>query len=335
MAPLRFVQSPGTFTVEEIPLFPPCGHGSHAYLTVRRAGSSTPFLLGEIRRRLRLAEEDLGCAGMKDRDAVAVQTFSIPSRLRAQAELAFGELGCEVLSSALHTHKLRTGKLAGNRFTVRVEGAEPTDGETLEADLRRIEAEGMPNAFGPQRFADRSGLEEGRKIFLGHRPSGPFRRARFLVSAFQALLFNDWLEARRSRGLLPWPVPGDVMKRHDSGGEFPAEEVDETLLARVRSLEISPAGPLFGGKMARASKEALQFEEETLARHGLTVRDVASARAPGARRPMRVPVGRVEFVWTDGGAVLSFTLPPGSYASVLLGEAGIEIVPPPRREGAA
>ncbi|MEW5765606.1 MAG: tRNA pseudouridine(13) synthase TruD [Acidobacteriota bacterium] len=331
MAGLRFVQSPGTFTVEEVPLFPPCGRGYHAYLTVRRAGCSTPFLLGELRRRLRLAEEDLGCAGMKDRDAVAVQTFSIPSRLQKQAELAFGELGCEVLSSALHTHKLRTGKLAGNRFTVRVEGDGPSDAEALEAGLRRLEAEGMPNAFGPQRFADRSGLEEGRKIFLGHRPSGPFRRARFLVSAYQALLFNDWLEARRSAGRFPWPVAGDVMKRHDSGGEFPAEEVDETLLDRVRRLEISPSGPLFGGKMARASGEALQFEEDILARHGLGWRDVSSARAPGARRPMRVPVGEIGLERAGRGAVLTFTLPPGSYASVLLAEAGIEVVPPPRR----
>ena len=87
--------------------------------------------------------------------------------------------------------------------------------------------------------------------------------------------------------------------------------------------------------MARASREALRFEEEILARHGLAARDVSSARAPGTRRPMRVPVGRVELERTDGGAVLSFTLPPGSYASVLLGEAGIEVVPPPRREDPA
>jgi tRNA pseudouridine13 synthase len=330
VAALRFVQSPDTFTVEEIPLFPPCGHGTHAYLTVERAECSTPFLLGELRRRLRLAEEDLGCAGMKDRDARAVQTFSVPARLQKQAENAFADLGCRILSAALHTHKLRTGKLAGNRFTVRVEAPGPADAEALAAGVRRIEAEGMPNAFGPQRFADLSGLEEGRRLFLGLRPSGPFRRARFLVSAFQALLFNDWLEIRRARGLFPWPLAGDVMKRHDSGGEFEAEEADDALLERVRNLEVSPAGPLFGRKMARASRDALVFEEQVLARRSLTVRDVAAARAPGARRPMRVPVGTVSLEPGEAEAVLSFTLPPGSYASVLLSEAGVEVVPPRR-----
>ncbi len=94
---MRFRQSPATFTVAELPLFAPSGRGDHLYLTVRRSGMSTPFLLRELQRRLRLKEGDLGCAGMKDRDAVSVQTLSLPRHAARQAERALRELGVEVV----------------------------------------------------------------------------------------------------------------------------------------------------------------------------------------------------------------------------------------------
>ena len=330
---MKFTQGPDTFTVEEMPLFEPSGRGGHAYLTVRRAGMSTPFLLGELRRRLRLNEEELGCAGMKDRDAVAVQTLSVPATARHAAEGHLAKLGVEVLSSAFHEHKLRTGKLAGNRFTVAVDLEDPSELQILQEGCRRLEAEGLPNAFGPQRFADGSGIEEGRRLFLGLRPSGPFRRARFAVSVFQARIFNELLDLRRRRGSYPWPVSGDLMKRHDSGGEFVAAEEDlPALRERVADLQVSPAGPIIGRKMARAAGEALALELEVLGAHGLDIRSLAATRAPGTRRFLRVPLGRVRLAPQEGRAVLSFFLPPGSYASVLLVELGVEVIPPPRRE---
>jgi tRNA pseudouridine13 synthase len=39
----------------------------------------------------------------------------------------------------------------------------------------------------------------------------------------------------------------------------------------------------------------------------------------GARRPLRVPLHEVE-VGYDGGLMISFALPPGSYATVVLAE---------------
>jgi tRNA pseudouridine13 synthase len=327
---VRFAQSADTFTVEEIPLFSLCGHGEHFYLKTRRRGLSTPFILKELHRRLRVGEEELGCAGMKDRDAVALQSFSVPARLRRQAVGVLEELGVEVLAATPHTHKLRTGKLAGNRFTLVVELESDDERAPLRDGCVRLSREGMPNAFGPQRFADFSGVEAGRRLFLGLRPQGPFRRSRFSLSVFQALLFNELLAIRRERGLYPLPVPGDVVKRHDTGGEFVAPDVDDNLVWRVESLEASPAGPIFGRKMAQAQADALAIELEVLTRHGLNLGSVAATRAPGTRRFLRVPTGAiaVDLSSEAGSARLSFSLPPGSYASVLLQELGVRIIPP-------
>ncbi|MGC8762164.1 MAG: tRNA pseudouridine(13) synthase TruD [Acidobacteriota bacterium] len=325
---MKFRPSPETFRVEEIPLFEPAGHGGHAYLRVRRASLGTPHLLGLLQRGLRVPEEEIGCAGMKDRDAVAVQTFSVPAALARRAEALLKEGGAEVLEVRLHPHKLRTGKLRGNRFEARILLEGPEEASLLAASAARIEREGFANAFGPQRFADQSGLEEGRRLFLGLRPRGPFRRARFLISVYQAFLFNEWLELRRGRGLWPGPVSGDVLKRHDSGGEFLAEAVDEELLRRVRELEVSPAGPLFGRKMARAASEAAALEEEILRRHGLSFRSLSQVRVPGARRPFRLPAGPISLSVEGDAAWLAFTLPPGAYASVLMAELGVQLLPP-------
>ena len=323
---MKFLQSPDTFTVEELPLYPPSGSGEHLYVTFRRRGISTPHVLSQLQRALGLKEAEIGCAGNKDRDATAVQTFSLPIRTKDRLEDAFGALGAEVLSAVPHPHKLRTGKLAGNRFAVALELDSPEEADALRAGCSRLEAEGLPNAFGPQRFGDSDAVETGLRLFLGTRLPGAYRRARFAVSAFQAALFNHVLSERRRRGLYPQPLAGDLMKRHDSGGEFVAAEADDNTEWRVRVLEISPTGPMVGRKMPWPSGEALDLELEALETFGLNRASVAAARAPGARRFLRVPAGSVEVQAQGLAATLRFRLPPGSYATVLLSELGVELV---------
>lgn len=323
---MRFLQSPETFTVEELPLYAPSGTGEHLYVTFRRRGLSTPHVLSQLQRALGLKEAEIGCAGNKDRDATAAQTLSLPIRAQDRLEEVFGALGAEVLSAVPHPHKLRTGKLAGNRFTVVLDLDAPEEADTLRAGCTRLEAEGLPNAFGPQRFGDSDAVETGLRLFLGTRPPGAYRRARFAVSAFQAALFNDVLAERRRRGLYPGPLAGDLMKRHDSGGEFVAAEEDDNTQWRVRALEISPTGPMVGRKMTWPSGAALDLELEALARFGLNQAFVAAAKAPGARRFLRVPTGPVEVHGERLAASLRFKLPPGSYATVLLMELGVRLV---------
>jgi tRNA pseudouridine13 synthase len=325
---MKFRQSPETFCVEELPLYAPSGSGEHLYVTFRRSGLSTPHILKELERRLGLKEAEIGCAGNKDRDAVAVQTFSLPARVRERFEKAFLDVGAEVLSASLHPHKLRTGKLAGNRFAVRVQLESPDESGLLRAACSKLESEGLPNSYGPQRFGDSDAAEQGRLLFLGTRPYGSFRRARFAISAFQARIFNEVLSERRARGVYPGPLPGDLMKRHDSGGEFLAKESDDNLEWRVAALEISPTGPILGKKMPWPSGQALELELEILVRFGLNQASVQATKAPGARRFLRIPTGPISIAEEDLTATLAFTLTPGSYATVLLKELGVEILKP-------
>jgi tRNA pseudouridine13 synthase len=325
---MRFLQSPETFTVEELPLFKTSGRGDHCYVTLRRKGISTPHLLKELCRILKLKETEIGCAGNKDRDAVTVQTVSLPAGVRPQIESAVASLGAEVLSLTLHEHKLRTGKLAGNRFTAKVELDDPSELDILMKAGAEMASRGLPNAFGPQRFGDGDAVEKGRLLFSGLRPYGSFRGARFAISVFQSSIFNQVLRLRRERGLFPGPVPGDLMKKHETGGEFIAPDDDDNTLWRLEAMEISPTGPMVGRKMPWPEQGALDLELEALATRGLSQMAVSATKVPGTRRFLRVPTGPIEVLPQEGSAVLTFALPPGTYASVLLAELGVEVVPP-------
>ena len=79
---------------------------------------------------------------------------------------------------------------------------------------------------------------------------------------------------------------------------------------------------MFGWKMQRAEGEVDAAEQAVLAAEGLTLESFKrlGSIAEGTRRPFSVTV--TEATWSvDGSTVeLSFTLPTGSYATVLLDE---------------
>ena len=147
---------------------------------------------------------------------------------------------------------------------------------------------------------------------------------RLWVSALQSKLFND-VVARRIDALDKL-FEGDLAYIHNHGAVFRVEDA-EAEQPRADRFEISPTGPLVGYRMTLPSGEALRIEEEVFKSHGLTpghFRQEGRDRAIGARRALRM---RPEDVQVAGGVdefgahiTVAFTLPAGSYATVLLRE---------------
>lgn len=315
---MRLAATPEDFVVDELPLFEASGEGGHTYLHVEKRGLDTTRVARDLARLAGVAAREVGFAGRKDRHAVTRQWFSVPG-LAVEAALALEGGAWRVLDARAHGHKLRTGQLKGNRFALRLTGIDPAEREGFEDRLARLQAEGLPNRFGRQRFGrEGDNAARGREILMGASLGRDRKAARFLVSAYQAELFNRVLE-RRALPLDRLEI-GELAFKHDSGAAFLVEDAEREN-ARAAAFEISPSGPIVGTRMTRPQGEPGERERSWLREWGAPepFRAPRGLRLRGARRPLRVRAEGLEAEWEDDQTLqLRFALPSGSYATVLV-----------------
>ncbi len=177
----------------------------------------------------------------------------------------------------------------------------------------------------------RAGMERRilARLMKTSRPSAavyaidePIRR--LWVSALQSRVFND-IVAQRIAGL-DQLMDGDWAYKHENGACFHVENAAAEQ-PRCANFEISPTGPLVGYRMSTPTGKPGQMESEVLAQYGLApdiFRQSGKFKIKGARRPLRVKPYDVRYsggVDERGGYIqLSFTLPSGSFATVLMAE---------------
>ena len=185
------------FAVEELPLYSPCGEGTHIYFTVEKRGLTTLAVRNRLARVLGKRPNEIGYAGLKDAHGVTRQVFSVEHVEPARVEsLDLNRI--QVLSVSRHTNKLKLGHLSGNRFTIAVRDTCSTPRARAESVIEVLVKRGVPNYFGPQRFGIRGDnarigravlgddYDEALALMLG-RPGpvdhGAMRRARELFDA--------------------------------------------------------------------------------------------------------------------------------------------------------
>jgi len=314
-------KEPEDFQVEEVPAYPPVGKGSHLFLRVEKKLHTTDEVIRALAKQLRIPAGQIGCAGMKDRVALTRQWLSVPAAARGRLD-SFRLEGVTILEADLHTNKLKTGHLKGNRFRIRIADLGPEDGEEIARRCALLEEKGIPNYFGPQRFG-RDGRNEivGRDLLSGRPGRHDKRTLRLLLSAVQSGLFNDLLARRISTGRFHQALQGDVMIKAETGGRFLCEDpgLDQP---RMDAGEIHPSGPIFGPKMQAAEGEPGDMEREVLSASGLTAESFA--RFPkltrGTRRPLRLMPGEFRAEPAGDSVQLSFTLTSGGYATSVIRE---------------
>ncbi|MBN1436409.1 MAG: tRNA pseudouridine(13) synthase TruD [Sedimentisphaerales bacterium] len=151
------------------------------------------------------------------------------------------------------------------------------------------------------------------------------RLKRFVLSAYQAYIFNAVLAARiDSIGKI---LPGELAYKHDNGAVFRVEDPQKEQ-PRADAFEISPSGPLIGLKMIQPTDQAQEIEAQVVAQANLdrqNYQQINSYRLKGARRSLRfqprnAQVDLVQCNNTPAYLELRFELPPGCYATTLICE---------------
>ena len=310
---------PEDFRVSEQLGFELSGQGEHCFLHLQKRQLNSLDLQRRVSDLSGVGLRDIGYSGLKDRNAVTRQWFSVGMAGAVEPDWSALEAGgdVEVLAVARHTRKLRRGVHRANRFTLVLRNVtgEPA---ALEQRLQALRASGAPNYFGEQRFGrDGSTLEQARRWMRGGRRISREKRGLY-YSALRAYVFNCFLAQRVEEGDWDTVLPGDVCILHGTRSLFSCEEVTDDIRTRAAAGDLHPGLPLWGrGQSGALCQQRLeQLPEcvdicEFLEASGLEL----------AWRPARLLAD--DFCWEfcdDGTLRLEFSLGAGCYATALLAE---------------
>lgn len=313
---------PEDFRVVELPIIEPTGDGEHSWVWVRKHGSNTEWVARQLAAYADVSVSSVGYAGMKDRDAVTEQWFSVhlPGKETPDwSGLKNDEF--KILRDARHNRKLKRGGLRGNHFELLLRSLEADPDQLLDR-LQQVKRSGFPNYFGPQRFG-RNGrnLVEAERLFKDPRKRIPRNKRSIYLSAARSALFNHVLIQRVLEHHWDQIKIGEAVQLEGKSACFVIEEIDDDISQRLETLAIHPTGPLWGkGEWmpvgdARVQEQAQLTEYETW-QHGLERLGLEHAR-----RALRVKVADLEWSINDDSTLfLTFSLPSGAYATSLIRE---------------
>lgn len=283
------------FKVDEKFAFDATGEGEHALLHIKKQDTNTDWLSRQISDLAGLRKVDVSYAGLKDRNAITTQWFSVwlPGKPDPDWSLLNSE-NVEILSTCRHNRKLRRGSLRGNQFTLIVREV-TGDATDLEQRMNTIKQDGVPNYFGDQRFGiGGQNLEKATIMFGGKRVKDRFKRSIYL-SAARSAMFNDILSQRVEIDKWSNGIAGDVMLLDNSHSYFLAGTIDSEIIRRLKEHDIHPSGPLWGRGELLSKGEVAELERILPSRFELFDIGLKNARLDQERRSLRLSVNDLQW----------------------------------------
>lgn len=312
---------PEDFEVEEVLGHEPSGAGEHLWLWLEKREQNTVDVAGMLARAIDVHPREVSFAGLKDRNAVTRQWFSVHLAGRTDPSWSEWQLpGVRILAAQRSARKIQRGRLKGNRFILVVRELDGNR-EALTERLEQLREHGAPNSFGEQRFGGNN-IARARALFAGEMRRKPGKHKRgFYLSAARSLLFNQVLEQRIQDNSWNYIVEGDVAMLDGSQAFFQPEQDDPEIAARCARLDIHPTGPLAGLGTSPVSGPVAELEQRIFAAESDLVRGLEQFRLQHERRALRMRVGELEWEWIQPNSLrLAFTLGSGSYATSVLRE---------------
>ncbi len=308
----KFYQTKDDFIVDEVPAGEFKGKGNYLILHVRKIEMTTWDMIAVFAEYLAIPAQKIGYAGLKDKHATTTQYISVDASYEKMLK-KFYHKQIKILDTTRHSHSIRMGDLAGNRFSINLHFVDQIDSGKIEKVARRISKNGLPNYFGYQRFGrDNDSIQQAKDMIKGDIFIEDSKIKSFLISIYQSTFFNDWLRARvelsreknDGKFLL---LSGDVYK--DTQGKLSTPKIIPT--KDFEKHKLVPTGLLCGRDVFRARDDAREIEKEF---------DDEFLQEKGYRREALIYPEDIEckYIRKETKLNISFTLPKGSYATVFL-----------------
>lgn len=309
------------FQVDEVLDIPLSGAGEHLWLWVEKRNLNTEEAARRIARAAGVPIRNISYAGMKDRQALTRQWFSLhlPGKTDPELSRAEDETLC-ILQTGRHQRKLQRGAHSANGFILRLTELRAERAE-LDARLEQIKAHGVPNYYGQQRFGFEGSNVHGAREYAERQELPVQRNLRSrLLSAGRSYLFNQVLATRVADGSWNTAQIGDLLAFTDSRSFFPAGEA-ECSDPRLAVLDLHPTGPLWGVGQSPASGEAGALESRIGEAEPSIAKWLAEAGMKHERRILRLPIGGLSWHYPGPDILqLEFVLPTGCFATAVVRE---------------
>jgi tRNA pseudouridine13 synthase len=309
------------FQVNEVLDIPLAGDGEHLWLWVEKRELNTEEAARRLARAAGVPLKAISYAGLKDRQALTRQWFSLHLPGKEAPDLAAAQdESLRVLQTTRHRRKLQRGAHSANGFSLRLTSL-AADTAAIEQRLQWIKAHGVPNYFGPQRFGHDGGNLAQARHYAGNERLPEQRNVRSrILSAARSYLFNQVLAQRVAQGIWNQARPGDVLAFTDSRSFFVAGEAECTD-PRLAELDLHPTGPLFGGGDSPAAGETAALESQVAAGETTLCNWLAEAGLGHERRILRLPIRELSWHYPKPDILqLDFILPTGCFATVVVRE---------------
>ncbi len=316
-----------------------------------KIGIATPAALDRVANAFHLEPRFIGSAGLKDAGAITCQRISIRGVTIEQAQATAIE-SIVLKNFSYGSGAIAPGQLGGNRFTLTIRTASPYNQQLLDEQVREL-SKGVMNFYGTQRFGHRFLAHHfGRLLFQGHyetvvsdfltSTNATERRFRSEIRGRVKACYGQWDEAEKIFAELPYTFQNELravrfLKDHPTDwiGAMMAIQ-DQTrmwiysytswltnMLLSTYALKKQPPPATIPIPMSPVATDMEPYrqwlEQDTIPNDFLQkLRPFAFLR-PGSRQLQSVIVPNFHTaIAHDLGALLSFDLRPGAYATTVL-----------------
>jgi len=316
------------FQVDEIQQFIPSGSGEHVWLKVQKTGENTDWVAKSLAQIADVKRRDVSFAGMKDRNAITSQWFSVqmPGREAPAWQQALNDKGLvsvKVLEEYRHDRKLKRGALKGNQFKLIIRDFNGSENQLADS-IERIKNQGVPNYYGAQRFGhNKANIEKAQKWFSGDFKVKDRNMRSIYLSAARSWIFNHILSVRVKDGSWNQAIDGDVFILNGSNSSF-TQTIDDEITERLNSFDIHPSGALWGRGHISTQHEIAKIEASIANEFSELCDGLEVNGLKQERRSLRLLVDDLDYQMKDEKTVeLAFTLAAGAYATTVLEELGV------------
>ncbi|WP_334324711.1 tRNA pseudouridine(13) synthase TruD [Gilliamella apicola] len=318
----QYKQQYEDFIVTEDLGFELTGDGEHVLVYLQKRNCNTIFVAEQLAKYVGISAKLVSYAGLKDRQAVTCQWFSL--HMPGQATPDFSDFnldGCEILKITRHNKKLKIGALKGNYFDITLKMLSDKSG--IEIKLALIKENGVPNYFGEQRFGrEQNNITQAIKWANGEISVKDRKKRSFYLSAARSAIFNDIVSQRIAENLHRTTLDGDILQLAGRGSWFVAKTEELDLLQhRLENREITITAPMLGDSPLGTMSQALEFEQNCLKNWTIFLELFKKERIETARRSIVVYPLELNWQWlNDNSLTMRFYLPSGCYATSVIRE---------------